>query len=46
VCSSDLASLSPDRGDAERIVAGAADYIAAVEGMLDTQAQTRGGSGQ
>jgi uncharacterized protein (UPF0332 family) len=42
----DYEAITPDRGDAERIVAGAADYIAAIEEMLDTQAQTRSGSSQ
>ncbi len=31
----DYEAITPDRGEAERIVAGAADYIAAVERMLD-----------
>jgi uncharacterized protein (UPF0332 family) len=35
----DYEAITPDRGEAERIVDGAADYIAAVEHMLDTQAQ-------
>jgi uncharacterized protein (UPF0332 family) len=30
----DYEAVTPDRGEAERIVAGAADYIAAVEHML------------
>ena len=30
----DYEAITPDRGEAERIVAGAADYIAAVERML------------
>jgi uncharacterized protein (UPF0332 family) len=42
----DYEAITPDRGDAEAIVAGAASFIAAVEHMLDTQAQTRGRSGQ
>jgi uncharacterized protein (UPF0332 family) len=35
----DYEAITPDRSEAERIVAGAADYIAAVEHMLDTQTQ-------
>ena len=35
----DYEAITPDRGEAERIVAGAAEYIAAVEHMLDTQTQ-------
>jgi uncharacterized protein (UPF0332 family) len=42
----DYEAVTPDRGEAEAIVAGAADFIAAVERMLETQAQARGGSGQ
>jgi uncharacterized protein (UPF0332 family) len=30
----DYEAITPDRGEAERIVAGAADYVAAVERML------------
>jgi uncharacterized protein (UPF0332 family) len=37
----DYEAITPDRGEAERIVAGAADYIAAVEHMLDVEAQER-----
>jgi uncharacterized protein (UPF0332 family) len=37
----DYEAITPDRGEAERIVAGAADYIAAVEHMLDIKAQER-----
>lgn len=37
----DYEAITPDRGEAERIVAGAADYIAAVEHMLDDEAQER-----
>jgi uncharacterized protein (UPF0332 family) len=37
----DYEAITPDRGEAERIVAGAADYIAAVEHMLDAEAQER-----
>ncbi len=40
----DYEAIAPDRGEAERIVAGAADYIAAVEHMLDVEAQERGGA--
>lgn len=36
----------PDRGEEEMFVAGTADFIAAAEHMLETQAQPRGGSGQ
>jgi uncharacterized protein (UPF0332 family) len=32
----DYEAITPDHGDAERIVAGAADFIAAVEHMLET----------
>jgi uncharacterized protein (UPF0332 family) len=32
----DYEAITPDRDDAKRIVAGAADYIAAVERMLET----------
>lgn len=32
----DYEAITPDREDAERIVTGAADYIAAVERMLET----------
>jgi len=42
----DYEAITPDRDEAERIVAGAADYIAAVEHMLDTQTQPREDSGQ
>jgi uncharacterized protein (UPF0332 family) len=42
----DYEAITPDRGDAERIVAGAADYIAATEDMLDVQAHGRGNAGQ
>jgi uncharacterized protein (UPF0332 family) len=35
----DYEAITPDRGDAEAIVAGAADFIAAVERMLETQGQ-------
>jgi|SRR5580692_4907070 uncharacterized protein (UPF0332 family) len=38
----DYEAITPDRGEAERIVAGAADYIAAVEHMLDVEAQEHG----
>jgi hypothetical protein len=38
----DYEAITPDRAEAERIVAGAAEYIAAVEQMLDTQARERG----
>jgi uncharacterized protein (UPF0332 family) len=38
----DYEAITPDRGEAERIVAGADDYIAAVEHMLDSEAQERG----
>jgi uncharacterized protein (UPF0332 family) len=31
----DYEAVTPDRGEAERLVAGAADYVAAVEGMLE-----------
>jgi uncharacterized protein (UPF0332 family) len=37
----DYEAITPDRGEAERIVAGAADYIAAVEHMLKAEAQER-----
>ncbi len=37
----DYEAITPDRGEAERIVAGAADYIAAVEHMLDGEARER-----
>ncbi len=37
----DYEAITPDRGEAERIVAGAADYIAAVEHMLGSEAQER-----
>lgn len=33
----DYEAITPDRSEAERLVAGAAEYIAAVEGMLDTE---------
>jgi uncharacterized protein (UPF0332 family) len=33
----DYEAITPDRGEAERIVAGAADYLAAIEHMLDAQ---------
>jgi uncharacterized protein (UPF0332 family) len=36
----DYEAITPDRGEAERLVAGAADYIAAIEGMLDGPAQS------
>jgi uncharacterized protein (UPF0332 family) len=32
----DYEAITPDRGEAERIVTGAADYIAAIERMLET----------
>ncbi|MGH2904734.1 MAG: HEPN domain-containing protein [Solirubrobacteraceae bacterium] len=35
----DYEAITPDRGEAEGIVAGAAKYIAAVEHMLDTDAR-------
>ena len=35
----DYEAITPDRGEAERLVAGAADYIAAVEGMLERPSQ-------
>lgn len=38
----DYEAVTPDRGEAQRIVAGAADYIAAVEHMLEDEAQGRG----
>jgi uncharacterized protein (UPF0332 family) len=38
----DYEAITPDPGEAERIVAGAADYIAAVEHMLDADAHERG----
>ena len=31
----DYEAITPDRGEAERIVAGAAEYIAAIEHMLE-----------
>jgi uncharacterized protein (UPF0332 family) len=37
----DYEAITPDRAEAERIVAGAAEYIAAVEHMLDSEAQER-----
>jgi uncharacterized protein (UPF0332 family) len=37
----DYEAITPDRSEAERIVAGAADYIAAVEHMLDVEAHER-----
>jgi uncharacterized protein (UPF0332 family) len=40
----DYEAITPARADAEAIVAGAADFIAAVEHMLDTQAQQPGDS--
>jgi uncharacterized protein (UPF0332 family) len=42
----DYEAITPDRGEAEKIVAGTADYIAAVEHMLESQAQPREDSGQ
>jgi uncharacterized protein (UPF0332 family) len=42
----DYEAITPDRSEAERIVAGAADYIAAVEHMLDTQTQPQEDSDQ
>jgi len=42
----DYEAITPDRDEAERIVAGAAEYIAAIEHMLETQAQPPAGSGQ
>ena len=42
----DYEAITPDRDEAERIVAGAADYIAAVDHMLDPQTQPREDSGQ
>ena len=42
----DYEAITPDRGEAERIVVGAADFIVAVEQMLDTQAQPRADTGQ
>jgi uncharacterized protein (UPF0332 family) len=36
----DYEAITPDRDEAERLVAGAADYIAAIEGMLDGPAQS------
>ena len=38
----DYEAITPDRDEAERIVAGAGDYIAAVEHMLDSEARERG----
>jgi uncharacterized protein (UPF0332 family) len=38
----DYEAITPDPDDAERIVRGAADYIAAIEKMLDVQAQALG----
>lgn len=35
----DYEAITPDRDEAERLVDGAADYIAAVERMLDTDDQ-------
>jgi uncharacterized protein (UPF0332 family) len=35
----DYEAITPDPGEAERIVAGAADYIAAIEEMLDPPAR-------
>jgi uncharacterized protein (UPF0332 family) len=34
----DYEAITPSRADAEKFVAGAADYLAAIEHMLDTQA--------
>ncbi len=42
----DYEAVTPDRGEAEVIVAGAADFIAAVEEMLETSARPHGSSGQ
>jgi len=42
----DYEAITPSRADAEELVAGAADYIAAVEHMLDAEAQERENPGQ
>jgi uncharacterized protein (UPF0332 family) len=40
----DYEAVTPNRSEAETIVAAAADFIAAAEIMLETQAQARGDS--
>jgi len=42
----DYEAITPSRADAEEFVAGAADYIAAIAHMLETQAQPPAGSDQ
>lgn len=39
----DRAVIAPDRAEAQEIVEGAADYIAAIEAMLDSQEQASEG---
>ncbi|HEX4116302.1 MAG TPA: HEPN domain-containing protein [Solirubrobacteraceae bacterium] len=36
----DYEAITPDPAEAERLVTGAADYIAAIEAMLDTQVRS------
>jgi uncharacterized protein (UPF0332 family) len=40
----DYEAITPDRDEAERLVSGAGDFIAAVEQVLDGEAQGRGAS--
>lgn len=42
----DYEAVTPDRGEAEVIVDGAGDFIAAIEEMLETSTRPHGSSGQ